>query len=103
MDGKDKTENLTNFNIYSDFLSFYQENYNENFIILIGDKDQYGHEFALELIKTSNISKICILKGGIDALRLEYPNLLRRGQQNHTEKDFILQYERFIKKSKTLK
>ena len=50
------------------------------------------------------VSKVCILKGGIDAYRLEYPQLLRKAKNNQkSENDFLVQYERFVKKSQSLK
>lgn len=48
------------------------------------------------------IGKLCILKGGIDALKLEHEDLLKKSSKNISQKDFITQYERFVKKIKIL-
>jgi len=41
---------------------------------------------------------MCILRGGIDAIRVENPQMLRKGHARGSE--FVAQYERFIKKAK---
>ena len=67
-------ENDKEQQIYAEFLHLFQEIQPDRILVLIGDRDNYGHLFAQRLIKESGtLGKICILKGGIDAICLEYP------------------------------
>mmetsp|Transcript_15683 Transcript_15683/g.24060 ORF Transcript_15683/g.24060 Transcript_15683/m.24060 type:complete len:170 (+) Transcript_15683:3684-4193(+) len=87
-----------------DFLLAYRENYPENIIVVVGSRNNFGEKFAQFIVDHALISKVCILKGGIDAYRMDYPRLLRKASSNHqTEQDFLLQYERFVKKAQTMK
>mmetsp|Transcript_35037 Transcript_35037/g.34057 ORF Transcript_35037/g.34057 Transcript_35037/m.34057 type:complete len:159 (+) Transcript_35037:631-1107(+) len=69
--------------IQFEFLQLYHENYPDNLIIIIGDHKNYGHEFAKQAItEYGSVGRVCIVKGGIDAFKLEFPHLLRKGQKN---------------------
>ncbi len=63
--------------LYSDFLALYHENYPDNLIVLIGDQENYGHIFVRKLLHsyqtTGPLARICLLRGGIDAVKLEFP------------------------------
>jgi len=82
----------------------YRENYPNNLIVIIGNKFNMGDKYAQFAVEHGMVSKVCILKGGIDAYRLEYTQLLRKAKNNQqTENDFLVQYERFVKKSQSLR
>lgn len=82
----------------------YRENFPNNIIVIVGNKFNLGDKYAQFAVDHGLVSKICILKGGIDAYRLEYPQLLRKSKNNQqSENDFLVQYERFVKKSQSLK
>ena len=82
----------------------YRENYPNSLIVIVGNKHNFGDKYAQFVVDHGLVSKVCILKGGIDAYRLEYPQLLRKAKSNQqTENDFLVQYERFVKKSQSLK
>ncbi|CDW91124.1 tbc domain-containing protein kinase-like protein [Stylonychia lemnae] len=107
MDGSSE-EGDTEFHIYAEFLQLFQETQLETVIVIIGERDQIGHEFAQNIIKETSgqLTQVCVLKGGIDAICLEQPKLMRKGGikgKSETSKDFITQYERFIKKAKQSK
>ena len=90
--------------IQIDFMQAYRENYPNNLIVILGNKFNYGDKYAQFAVDHGLVSKVCVLKGGIDAYRLEYPQLLRKAKSNQqTENDFLIQYERFVKKSQSLK
>ena len=104
MDGS-SDEGDPEFHIYAEFLLLFQETQPETVIVIIGDRDMIGHEFAQNIIKETSgqLSQICILKGGIDAICLDQPKFMRKGGikgKSETSKDFTTQYERFIKKAK---
>lgn len=44
-------------------------------IVVVGDKDDLGNAFGINLIQmmTNPVSRLCILKGGIDAIKIESP------------------------------
>jgi hypothetical protein len=91
----DQTTDERLMELYTEFLSFYHENYPDNLIILIGDRDDYGHIFAQRLLQPSAshtslspIGRLCVLRGGIDAINLESPSSLRKGQKNAKASDF---------------
>jgi len=70
----------------------------------MGNKFNRGEKYAQFAVDHGLVSKVCVLKGGIDAYRLEYPQLLRKAKANQqSENDFMVQYERFVKKSQSLK
>lgn len=72
--------------------------------MIVGHKHNYGDKYAQFVVDHGLVSKVCILKGGIDSYRLEYPQLLRKAKTNQqSENDFLLQYERFVKKAMSLK
>jgi len=59
--------------IQIDFLQAYRENYPNNLIIIIGTKHNIGDKYAQFVVDHGFVSKVCILKGGIDAYRADYP------------------------------
>eukprot|EP00347_Sterkiella_histriomuscorum_P007206 403349853 len=106
MDGS-CTEGDEDFKIFAEFLQMFHDTQGDTLFVFIGDREQYGHVFAQSLIKeAASLSHVCILKGGIDALCLEHPKLMRKGGikgKSETSRDFMVQYERFIKKAKQAK
>lgn len=90
--------------IQIDFLQAYRENYPNNLIIIVGTRHNHGDKYAQFVVDHGLVSKVCVLKGGIDAYRADFPQLLRKAKNNQqTENDFLMQYERFVKKSQSLK
>lgn len=91
--------------IQVDFLLAYRENYSANLVVIVGNKFNYGHDFA-RFLAGRFVSKVCILEGGIDAFK-EHPQgkeMLRKGRAGQqSEADYVSQYERFVKKSASLK
>ena len=65
--------------IQMDFLVAYRENYPSHFIVIIGNKFSTGADFGKFLCER-HISKVCILKGGIDSFREDHPSLLRKAR-----------------------
>lgn len=59
--------------IQIDFMQAYRENYPNNLIVILGNKFNYGDKYAQFAVDHGLVSKVCVLKGGIDAYRLEYP------------------------------
>jgi hypothetical protein len=51
----------------------YGENYPNNIIVIIGNRYNYGDKYAQFVVDHGLVGKICLLHGGIDAYRLEYP------------------------------
>lgn len=47
--------------------------YPHNFIVLIGDEVEIGAELGTFLLREAFKARICILKGGIDAVVVEFP------------------------------
>jgi len=88
------------FEVYCEFLQMYSEKSPENFIIFIGNKEDLGVGFALKLQAEGNVKKICIVKGGIDAMRVDFSDLLRKGKPGNTFKDTLSSFESFIKKNR---
>ena len=77
--------------IQIDFLQAYRENYPNNLIIIIGTKENIGQKFAQFVVDHGLVRSVCILKGGIDAYRADYPQLLRKAKNNQqTENDFLM-------------
>lgn len=68
--------------IQLDFLQAYRENYAGNLIVIIGNRFNYGDAFARFAAERGLVSKICVLKGGIDAFREDYPTMLRKARNN---------------------
>jgi len=68
--------------IQIDFLQAYRENYPNNLIVVIGTKYNMGDKFAQFVVDHGLVSKVCILKGGIDAYRADFPQLLRKAKNN---------------------
>ena len=66
----DDQESLSD--LYSEFLALYHHSYPDNLIVIIGDKDHFGHKFAKFMLEKSEgfgqIGRICVLRGGIDAV-----------------------------------
>ena len=81
---------MTTINIYIDFLHASQTQYPESLIVLIGCRKDKGNTFGVNLISASDslqddqimvrepIRNVCILKGGIDAVKVEHPELLTK-------------------------
>mmetsp|Transcript_5666 Transcript_5666/g.9746 ORF Transcript_5666/g.9746 Transcript_5666/m.9746 type:complete len:90 (-) Transcript_5666:115-384(-) len=67
--------------IQIDFLQAYRENYPNRIIIIIGNKYNFGDKYAQFVIDHGLVTKVCVLKGGIDSYRLEYPQLLRKASK----------------------
>ena len=92
------------FDTYQEFLALYQFHYPENIIVLIGDRETDPSVFGNMLLTHTDvqppIGRLCMIRGGIDAIALEYPSLLRIAKKEAKEEDFIVQYEKFIKKAK---
>ena len=88
--------------MYLDFLKAYQENYPGSFIVLVGDREEKGDVFGSNIIMQSEtpIKNICILKGGIDAVKVEHPELLRKRSSQQKEDQMIDQFEKFVKNAK---
>jgi hypothetical protein len=65
-------------------LKHYQNHYPENYIVLIGDQNDTGTSIGTSFIEISEgaIGRICLLKGGIDAVKVEHPELLRKGSNS---------------------
>ena len=51
----------------------YDSIYPRNFIVLIGDENDFGLELGMLIFKQALKSRVCLLKGGIDAARIECP------------------------------
>jgi 3-mercaptopyruvate sulfurtransferase SseA len=69
----------------------YRENYPNNLIVIVGNKHNWGDKYAQFVADHGLVTKVCVLKGGIDAYRLEYPQLLRKAKNNQqTENDFLI-------------
>jgi hypothetical protein len=69
-------------------------------IVLIGCRNDKGNTFGVNLLAVSDslqdeqmirepIRKICILKGGIDAVKVEHPELLTKSSKQQSEKSMI--------------
>ncbi|TNV85028.1 hypothetical protein FGO68_gene2242 [Halteria grandinella] len=90
--------------MHVEFIRCYRENYGDNVIVVVGDRETPGHTFIQELLALeSSISKICMLRGGIDAIKMEGMQVLRKGQKNARAEDFTQQYDKFVKKAVQLK
>lgn len=64
-------------------------------MIIVGTKHNLGDKYAQFVVDHHLVSKACIVKGGINAYRAEYRQLLRKAKNNQqTENDFLMQYER---------
>jgi len=96
---------LDKIQTYIDFLELYHDNYPDNFIVLVGDKEDLGSNFGTSMLLSSKqaIERICVLKGGIDAARVENPEFLRKGSSNQTQRAMIAQFEKFVKKASAIK
>ncbi len=71
----------THQDLYAEFLSLYHNNYPDNLIVLIGNREDIGHFWALTLAQSCTfgpIGRLCVLRGGIDAAKVECPRLLRK-------------------------
>ena len=89
--------------VYLEFLKAYQENYPSSFIVLVGDREEKGDAFGSNVIMQSEapIRNICVLKGGIDAVKVEHPELLRKRSSQQKEDQMIAQFEKFVKNAKS--
>ena len=78
-------------------------------IVLIGSRKDKGSDFGANLITLSDslqdgqmvrqpVRKICILKGGIDAVKVEHPELLTKSPKQQTEVSMIDQFAKYVKK-----
>ena len=76
--------------------------------MLIGSRKDKGSDFGANLITLSDslqdgqmrqpVRKICILKGGIDAVKVEHPELLTKSPKQQTEQSMIDQFAKYVKK-----
>jgi len=50
-------------------------------LVIIGDKEDCGNNFGIDMIfaMAAPLTRLCILKGGIDAVKIENPEILRKG------------------------
>ena len=62
----------------------YHKVYPDNFIVLVGDEVDIGHELGIIFYREAIKSRVCILKGGIDAAKIECFHLLRKGSANQS-------------------
>lgn len=67
--------------------------------MVIGDETDLGTELGMLLLREATKTRVCLLKGGIDAAKVECPQLLRKGSANQSVKGMVAHYERFIQKS----
>mgnify|MGYP001059609131 CR=1 FL=1 len=67
---------------YLRFMRAYETVYPVNFIVIIGDEQDIGVDLAMLLVREAAKCRVCLLKGGIDAARLELAHMLRKGSQN---------------------
>lgn len=67
--------------IQVEFLLAYRENYPANLIVVVGNKFNYGADFA-RFLASRFVSKVCILEGGIDAFKAhsQGKQMLRKGK-----------------------
>jgi len=77
---------------------------------LIGCRKDKGNSFGTNLISTSDVLQqqqtvvrpplrnICILKGGIDAVKVDHPELLTKSSKQQTEQYIHDIFVRYIKK-----
>ena len=64
------------FETYAEFLALYHQNYPDNLILMVGDKNDSGHDFSMKLLASPfTIGRLALIRGGIDALILECQNL----------------------------
>ena len=50
-------------------------------IVIVGDRADKGNSFGVNIImasKSTPVKNLCILKGGIDAVKVEHPHLLAK-------------------------
>ena len=71
--------------------------------MLIGDREEKGDAFGVNVIMQSEepVKNICVLKGGIDAVKVEHPELLRKRSSQQKEDQMISQFEKFVKSNKS--
>jgi hypothetical protein len=68
----DQTQIDTYSEVYAEFLGLYHENYPEHLILIIGDKSNSGHDFAMKMLNSQfTIGRMALVKGGIDSIILE--------------------------------
>ena len=77
---------------------------------MVGDRKDKGNAFGTNLISVSDslpdlnnmvrepLRNICILKGGIDAVKVEHPELLTKSSSQQTEQSILDQFARYVKK-----
>jgi len=75
----DNTKNKVE--VYLQFLQSYSKLKPKNLLVIIGDKEDCGNNFGMNMIFAMAIplTRLCILKGGIDAVKVENPKILRKG------------------------
>ena len=74
------------FELYAEFLSLYHENYPSNMILILGDKDEPGYDFAHKLLISDYlIGRLALVRGGFDALALESPTLVKKATKKQEE------------------
>jgi hypothetical protein len=75
-------EEVSAITTYCKFIKAYQTAYPDNLIVLVGDQSDSSLQLGLLLLMEVSASRLCLLKGGIDAARLDCPTLLRKGSAN---------------------
>ena len=87
---------------YTNFTRSYHAAYPDHLMVFLGDKKQSGTQIATYLIQEAAKTKVCLLKGGIDALKLEAPHLLRKGSTSLSSQGMLSHFERFISKASAM-
>ena len=72
--------------VYLQFLQSYSKLKPKNLLVIIGDKEDYGNTFGMDMIFAMGVPlpRLCILKGGIDAVKIENHKMLRKGSSQTT-------------------
>ena len=102
-------QELDTIDTYIDFLHAYQSSYPESLIVIIGDRKDKGNTFGNCLIHVSDslqdgqmirepLKHICLLHGGIDAVKVEHPELLTKAAKHATEQSVVDQFARYVQK-----
>ena len=75
-------EEVSAIKTYCKFIRAYQMTYPDNLIVLVGDQSDSALQLGLLLLMEVSASRLCLLKGGIDAAILDSPSQLRKGSAN---------------------
>jgi len=82
---------VASIHTYLQFLLAYSRAKPKNLIVIIGDKEDLGNTFGVNLLLTlvEPLPRLCILKGGIDAIKVECPQVLRKGSSQTTVQSLL--------------